>query len=460
MTQNNLYGLWPHQEKAVVDIETAWRNGYRSVCYQLGTGGGKSRILRQIINNHYAAKKTIYLIAHRKNLVDQLSDEIREAGINHGIIAAGKPYIRYRVQVASLQTLVRRKGLPESDLIVIDEFHHARSKSYLSIIERWPDALVLGVTATPERLDGKPLSEVADHLITGPDMRTLIDQGFLSDYEYYAPQIINPPKHMTGGEYRLDEVASLMDNKKIIGSAVDHYKKYADGLPAIVSCASIAHAEHVAEGFSNSGYRAMAVHSKIDQKLIKGALNGLKNGSMQVITQCELLGEGIDIPGATVLIGLRHTASLTIFLQHIGRVLRKCEGKDKAIILDHVGNYLRHGMPDDPRQWSLDKIRMKDSGTLEYKRCPKCIRPVVRSARTCPSCGFQWAAERVSRQLPEEVEGELVAISRPKTTITWEGLIEEIRIGAGSMKESIAIARSFGYRHTAGYTVWKKVLRR
>lgn len=742
MTQNNLFGLWPHQEKAVIDIENAWRNGNPAVCYQCPTGGGKSRILRTIIDNHANARKTIYIIAHRKNLVKQLSDEIAEADIKHGIIAAGKPYVRYRVQVCSLQTLARRKGLEESDLIVIDEClppgyllngsgaidkasvgdlistydeagnkiikstitkiikrkyfdslikikcnnkeivttknhpfltargwikakeinkddklllylwernkkdqenmfygmstqsefynygqnkqkicfrenekkqfnvearskreslcnikkdrsptkiqrwkrktntgtcyenifknkknririrnscsnkkikgfrisymlqdryskqaiknwnrsrreftqfskkknarfkkrkiikfygvdnitilqrgshdynkamrgqdyvynievkktenyivngfvihncHHAKSKSYSTLIEKWPDALLLGVTATPQRLDGKPLSDVFDHLITGPNMRTLIDQGFLADYEYYAPQVVEAPKHMTGGEYRLDEVAELMDNKKIIGSAVDHYRKYVDGLPAIASCASIAHAEHVAEGFREAGYQAMAVHSRLDDKTIDKALNGLRNGSMQVITQCELLGEGTDIPGATALIGLRHTASLTIFLQHIGRVLRRCDGKEKAIILDHVGNYTRHGLPDDPREWSLDGRQKKDKGELIYKRCPECIRPVPKTSRTCPFCGFMWTPERVGRELPEEAEGELVEVSRPKTTIIWEGLVEEIRLRAGTLKEAIAIAKSYGYRHTAGYVAWTKVLKR
>lgn len=412
MTQNNLFGLWPHQEKAVTDIETVWQNGSKAVCYQCPTGGGKSRILRTIIDNHANAKKTIYIIAHRKKLVKQLSDEVSAAGIKHGIIAAGKPYLRYRVQVASLQTLVRRKGLEESDLIVIDEFHHAKSKSYTTIIERWPEALILGVTATPERLDGKPLSDVADHLITGPDMRTLIDQGFLADYEYYAPQVIEAPAHMTGGDFRLDEVAELMDHKKIIGSAVEHYRKYADRLPAIACCASIAHAEHVAEGFRESGYRSMAVHSKLDDKTIDNALNGLKDGSMQVLTQCDLIGEGIDIPGATALIGLRHTASLTIFLQQIGRVLRKHDGKEKAIILDHVGNYTRHGLPDDPREWTLEGRSKKDKGESKYKRCPQCIRPVPISTRSCPSCGFMWTAEAVRRELPEETEGELVEVKR------------------------------------------------
>ena len=458
MTQNNIYSLWPHQEKAVFEIESAYQNGFVSVLYQCPTGGGKSRILRTIIDNHAIAKKTIYIIAHRKNLVDQLSEELEDANIKHGIIAAGKPYIRYRVQVASLQTLTRRRGLPDSDLIVIDEAHHCKSKSYLSIINRWPNALILGVTATPERLDGKPLSDVFDHIITGPDMRTLIDEGFLADYEYYAPQIVKPPKHMTGGEYRLDEIAELMDKKKIIGSAVEHYKKYADGLPAIASCASIAHAEHVADGFRAAGYRSIAVHSRLEDKKIYDALNGLKNGSMQVITQCELLGEGIDIPGATVLIGLRHTASLTIFLQHIGRVLRRHDDKDKAIILDHVGNYMRHGMPDDPRVWTLDGA--KETGESKYKRCPKCIQPVLKTVRVCPFCEFEWAPKRVARELPEETEGELIAITRPRTKIKWEELIEEIRTRAKSLKESIAIAKSYGYRHTAGYTAWTKVLRR
>lgn len=460
---SDLFGLWEHQQKAVTEIEQAWLSGVRSVCYQLGTGGGKSRIIRTIVDNHSMSKKVIYVIAHRSNLVKQLSDELTGAGIRHGIIQSGMPYIKYRVQVCSIQTLVNRiDKLPIPEIIILDEAHHSKAPTFLKIITAWSSAYILGVTATPRRPDGNPLHDIFNRLILGPTMRELIDGGYLAEYEYYAPDDVSMEgAHVRAGEYINSEVMERVDKKSIIGSAVEHYRKYADHLPAIASCANIAHAEHVAAQFSEAGYKAMAIHSKMDDRDIIRGIRGLKDGSIEVLTQCELLGEGIDIPGAIALIGLRPTASEVIFLQHIGRVLRRNNGKKRAIILDHVGNWTRHGLPDDPRDWSLDgKEKKKDKSSL--KRCPDCLRPVAISARACPFCGHQWTEteEAVSR-IPEEREGELVQITGGGTRISvdWSTLVDIIRNRAHSQREAIAIAREYGEAHTKGWYIWNKVMK-
>ena len=172
--------LWPHQNKAVKEIFDLWFEGYKSICYQLGTGGGKSRIIRTIVNNHAAGKNVIYIVAHRKNLVKQLSDEISEVGIKHGIIGNGAPYIKYRVQVCSINTLYRKvETLPYPDLIIVDESHHYTSKTFRKIFDVWSDALVCGFTATPRRPDGTPLKDIFEKLILGPTNKELIRDGFL-----------------------------------------------------------------------------------------------------------------------------------------------------------------------------------------------------------------------------------------------------------------------------------------
>jgi len=400
--------------------------------------------------------------------VTQLSNELVEADIRHGIIASGYPRINYKVQVCSLQTLIRRlDNLPEAELIIIDECHHVKSKSYMKIIEKWDKALILGTTATPARLDGKPLKDIFQKLIIGPDMRKLINENYLSDYIYYAPieEIVSMEGvHIIAGEYNLSEALERVNTKAIIGSALEHYKKYADHQPAIVSCVNIFHAEHMAEEFKNAGYKALAIHSKLDQKEIEKGLHGLKDGSIELLMQCELLGEGIDIPGATVLIGLRPTLSETIFLQHIGRVLRKNDGKDKAIILDHVGNWERHGLPDDERFWSLESSTKKDSGELLYKRCPDCIRPVKKHAKQCPYCNYIWIAKETEACLPEQKDGNLVQITgeerEGKVSIDWQTLKEIISKEAKSLKQAIALARQFGKTHRQAWYVWKKILGR
>jgi DNA repair protein RadD len=456
---SDLFGLWPHQENAVKEIETLWKNKINSVCLQLSTGGGKTRIIRTIVDNHSQSKKIIYVIAHRSTLIKQLSAELDEAGIKHGIIQSGYPYIKYRVQVCSIQTLSRRlEKLPEAEMIIIDECHHAKSNTYNSVIKKMPNAKTLGVTATPQRLDGKPLSDIFQKLVIGPPMRELIDNNYLSEYDYFAPDVLDMAGvHKRGGDFVSSESEKKVNTKQIIGSVLAHYKKYADHKPAIACCVSIAHAESVAKQFVEAGYKARAVHSKQDQKYIDESIEGLKNGTVEILCQCELLGEGVDIKGAVAIIMLRPTASLTIFLQQIGRILRFFKGK-KAIILDHVGNWERHGLPDDPREWGLNGIK-KDTGESKYKRCPDCLHPVAKSARVCPHCGHQWTetADAVER-IPEEKEGTLVSIRELKR-LDKNDLIIKIAREARTLKDAIRIAKIAGIDNRGAWHIWVNCLK-
>ncbi|MGE4526392.1 MAG: DEAD/DEAH box helicase family protein [Sphaerochaeta sp.] len=454
----DLFGLRPYQIDAVAKIEKHWSEGKQAVLCQLPTGGGKSRIIRQIVDDYSQSKKVIYLIAHRNTLVNQLSKEVSEAGIKHGIIQAGSPYIRYRVQVCSMQTLVRRLDkMAEPEIIITDECHHIRSNSYMNILNKWPNANILGMTATPQRIDGKGFDDIFDELILGPSMKDLIAAGFLSDYEYYAPAIVDMEGvKKTGGDYNAKESVDRVDRKVITGSAVEHYRRYADHQPAIASCVSIAHSEHVAQEFRYAGYKAIAVNSTMDQMQVQRAINGLKDGTTEILTQCEMLGEGVDIPAATCLIGLRPTASLTIYLQHCGRVLRRAPGKDKAIILDHVGNWQRFGLPDDDREWTLEGKKKGAKESSKYKRCPECLRPVAVSARKCQWCGYVWMYEAQER-IPTEVEGTLVSVKDRKDDENQD-LYRAIARGAHNLKQAIKVAESMGYKHTSAFYVWTQLL--
>ena len=451
--------LWEHQQKAVEEIESAWASGIRSVCQQAPTGAGKTRILRKIIDNHAKTKKIIYIIAHRESLVQQLSDELEKIGIRHGIIKSGTPYIRYRTQVCSMQTLVRRLDkLEEADMIIIDECHHIMSNSYLKILEHWPDALVLGVTATPSRLSGEPLSDVFQKLIPGPQPSELMEKGVLCNYDYYAPDDVD----MTGarhqqGDFKKSEAQERSDNKKVIGSILEHYKKLADHEPAICCCVSIEHAEHVAEQFCNAGYRAVAIHSKMSGSY-ESAINGLRTGEVEILCQVEVLSEGVDIKGAKVLIMARPTESIVIFLQQVGRVLRSAPGKEKAIIIDHVSNFTRHGLPDDFRIWSLDgKIKKQEAS--EYKRCPQCQRPVPLSARQCPYCGFSWKeAEKAERDIPKEHAGELVNILERRKQ--QNDFVLAIMRQAISLAHAVEIAKKHGKTSKQAWFVWVKMMKK
>ena len=437
-------------------------NLYMDANFIVHHNSGKSRILRTIVDNHAQSKDVIYIIAHRNTLVQQLSDEIAEAGIRHGIIQSGSPYIRYRVQVCSMQTLVKRLvKLPRPELVVIDECHHVKASSYMQILNHWNDAKVLGMTATPERTDGSGLDDVFQKIILGESVRSLIDAGFLSDYDYYAPEQVDMTGvHIRAGEYKTAEALDKVDKHVITGSAVEHYKRFADHQPAIAACVSIAHSEHVAQEFRDAGYRALAVNSRMPAIEVARAIAGLRDGSLEVLTQCEMLSEGVDVPGAVALIWLRPTASLIVYLQNCGRVLRKGTNKPKAIILDHVGNYTRFGLPDDERSWSLQGKPKGPAEASKYKRCPACLHgDIPVSARVCKHCGYQWTetAEAVGR-IPEQAEGQLVAVKRNEEQ---QDLILAIARGnARNLKDAIRIARNLGYKHTSAYTVWTNILKK
>jgi superfamily II DNA or RNA helicase len=355
------------------------------------------------------------ILVHRQELVDQTSRTLTAFDVPHGVIAAGRTSDGSElIQVASVQTLIRRiDRVMDPDLIVIDEAHHAIAGSWRRVVERFDAARVLGVTATPERLDGKGLRDVFSDLVRGPEVRDLVRDGHLSAPVYYAP-----PQHidmasvqLRRGDYDQKGLESVMDAPKITGDAVDHYRRICAGKPAVVFCVSITHAEHVAEEFRRAGFRAATIDGTLSPEDRRDRVRSLGNGRLQVLTSCEIINEGFDLPIVSVGILLRPTQSLGLHLQQIGRVLRPAPGKDRAVILDHAGNLARHGLAEDVRDWSLDgaekrKKKAKAEDTIKTRQCPKCFACHPWSP-SCPECGNEYVTD--GRQI-EVVGGDLVAL--------------------------------------------------
>jgi len=297
--------------------------------------------------------------------------------------------------------------------ILVHNCHHAIAGSWRRVVERFASARVLGVTATPERLDGKGLRDVFSDLVRGPEVRDLVRDGHLSAPLYYAP-----PQHidmasvqLRRGDYDQKGLESVMDAPKITGDAVDHYRRICAGKPAVVFCVSIAHAEHVAEEFRRAGFRAATIDGTLSPEDRRDRVRSLGNGRLQVLTSCEIINEGFDLPIVSVGILLRPTQSLGLHLQQIGRVLRPAPGKDRAVILDHAGNLARHGLAEDIRDWSLDgaekrKKKAKAEDTIKTRQCPECFACHPWAA-SCQECGYEYVTD--GRQI-EVVGGDLVAI--------------------------------------------------
>ena len=468
---------WSHQTKLVKRTIDAFDSGTRRIILQCPTGSGKTRMIRMIVDHYKPIGKIIYLVTHRTSLVEQLGNELKEAGIFFSYVLPDFPMLRCRVLVCSLMTLVRRfEKMQEPDIVIIDEAHHSLCESYKKLFRNWPEIILLGLTATPRLLDGRPLKNVYQKLIPGPQIRELIDGGYLSDFEYYAPlRVDRSDIHKVAGEFNPAEVVAKVDTRVIIGDEIEHYRKYADHKPGIGSCSTIIHCEHMAAQFREAGYKAEAIHSKLPKEKIARLLNGLKQGFLELLFQCELLGEGVDIKGAVVSLDCQLTASLTKFMQRNGRILRYSEGKI-AIFLDCVGNWEIHGLPDDNRKWSLDGKDKIDQGILLYKRCDNCYRPVKKSLSICPFCGTSFeTAIRVGRALPEHKPGELVNVRSEIITIPeWVAEHEkEIGITPNNKKaaihemykvktydQAVEVAKKHGYAPAFARVVWSKVLKR
>ena len=443
--------LREYQQKAVDNIRLSYNSGKNAPLFVLSTGGGKTFIFSHIARNASKKSKRVLILVHRVELLRQTSKSLTFLGVKHGLINPKyTPDISANVQVASVPTLVRRLNkIQEPDLIIIDEAHHATAGSWDKIVSHYPNAKILGVTATPCRGDGKGLGVIAgglfDDLICGPQTPELIEMGFLVQPKVYAPKnnLDLSKVHTRMGDYDKKEISDLMDRPTITGDAVSHYKRLCSGVPAVAFCVSIKHAEHVAQQFRMAGYKAYAVSGETDDDKRDKLLAGLGDGTVDLIASCDLISEGTDIPAIGCAILLRPTQSLGLYIQQVGRALRPSEGKKNAVILDHVGNVLNHGMPDDERTWTLEgKKRRKgskiDEPTVLVTQCGKCFA-VYKPAPECPECGHKT---KKNEREPEQVDGELEEIRREE--VKKEKKIENYQ--AGSYSELQEIARKRGYK--------------
>jgi len=406
--------LRSYQQDLIDRTRAALIAGAKSVLIQAPTGAGKTALTAAMLGAARAKGKRAWFIVHRRELVKQSVEAFRMAGVPCGIVAAGfKMDARQQIQICSIQTLARRTHLlMPPDMIVPDEAHHSVSKSWATVLDQYPKARRIGLTATPERLDGRGLCDHFDEMIQGPAVRSLIDAGYLSDYRYYAPTM--PDLEGVGtvaGDLNKGQLSAAMDTPTITGDAVDHYRRLAQGKRAVAFAVSREHSRHIVGQFLGAGVPAEHVDGETKTEDRDAAIERFRTGKTLVLSNVDLFGEGFDLPAIEAAILLRPTASLGLFLQQVGRALRPSPGKSHAIILDHAGNVTRHGLPDDPREWSLDskpRSKCKAKPSLSVRLCPKCYGAMPPGRMSCAICGHTFAP--TPRQV-DEVEGELQEMS-------------------------------------------------
>lgn len=404
--------LRDYQETGIEQLREAFAQGIRRACYTAPCGAGKTAMVIFMASSAALMGKRTLFLTHRVELQDQAAEAFQSSGVHFGIISPRTPMTQDRIQLGSVQTVVRRiEKITAPDLIICDEHHHSVAKTWLKIFTQWPDAFVVGLTATPQRIDGKGLKEVSDILIEGPTTKELIQQGYLAPYRYYAPpqkfSMENIKTKM--GDYDQKQVAEAVDKSVIIGDAVQHYQKLADGKRAIVYCASVAHSKHVAQQFTEAGYKSAHLDGETHPIERRRITSDFRSGKLQIISNCDIVSEGYNCPGAEVVILLRPTQSVTLFLQQATRGMRpdKENPEKVSLILDHVSNVSRHGLPDSDREWTLEgATKEKNASKSEFpvRQCPRCYN-THRPAPICDLCGYVYPIEE--RAELEQKKGEL-----------------------------------------------------
>jgi DNA repair protein RadD len=398
----------PYQKKADADIRAAFAAGYRRVLLVMPCGSGKTVVFGRIAQSAIGRDFPVLMMAHRKELIIQASSKLTGFDVQHGIIKSGIPaYYEMQIQVGSVQTIVGKlPQLRKPKLIIPDEAHHSQNVTQQTIITNYPDAKLLGVTASPIFGNGRTMGGYYDTIVMGPTVRELVDDGYLTRTLVFGPP---PVADLENADYNdIEELEQRMNKRTVTGDAVQHYSAICPGEPAIVYCTTTKHCEDVAQQFREAGFKFYRIDGTMHADLRDKLLKDFDSGAIDGLCSCDLIGEGTDVPRARVAIKLAPTKVLQKHIQNDGRVSRPmyaagfdlntregrlqaiAEGvKPYSIVIDCVNNLFFHGLPDDEFIWSLTEavIQLRNGQALvPMQQCANCWLHYT-PAPTCPYCG-------------------------------------------------------------------------
>jgi superfamily II DNA or RNA helicase len=412
----------------IEDLRQRFRDGYRRPLIVAPTRWGKGFVCAWMIRRAVAKGYRVLFLVNRRNIVHDQSRRLDALGLDHGIIMGGhkrrKPWLS--VHIASIDTLYRREIVPKADLLYVDEAHFAISPTWEHALARYPDAAVIGMTATPERLDGRGLGHIFDCMVHGPTVAEATEAGRLVPARVYAPSTPDLSSvHVRAGDFQTNELEAAMDKPKLVGDITDHWLRHGRGRPTIGFAVSVKNSKKMMEAFQAAGVRTTHVDASTPDEGRDDAWNGLASGKYEVVWNVGLASYGWDAPKVSCLIDAQPTMSLTRHLQMHGRVLtrapgkvdalildHRAPGKVDALILDHAGNTLRHGFVDDDRDWQLGdkpKKRKKTDTAPSVCTCEECWFTFRSTLRECPDCG--WERSLNEREVAHE-DGELQEVKR------------------------------------------------
>lgn len=342
-------------------------------------------------------KNNVLFLVHRKELIDQIRNTLTMNDVDMNFVNLGM-----------VQTVVRRlEKTSEPALIIIDESHHVLANSYKKIINHFSNAKVVGFTATPVRINGGGLGDINDMLIEKVNVKWLIENQFLAPYKYFAPEIVQTETLdiKRTGEFDMTGLDDQFNKRMIWGDVIKHYQKLADGQQAILYASSLYQSQKMAASFEQVGITAAHIDGKTPKAERDHIIQQFRNGEIKVLCNLDLIGEGFDVPDCSTVIMLRPTQSLSLYIQQSMRGMRYRPEKT-SIIIDHVGNVSRFGLPDMERTWTLEPKKGSNSKKAEapVKICPDCFMTVLSSNKQCEHCGHEFKVEAKPIQIDDAVE--------------------------------------------------------
>ncbi|MBH0113210.1 DEAD/DEAH box helicase [Novosphingobium sp. YJ-S2-02] len=449
-------GLHDWQFALLDEVARLFHQGHRRVLLQCPTGGGKTVMaLSALLSSILRGWQAMFLV-HRKELIRQTSERFTSSALGHSFVASKFPFDpEATLLLAGVQTLVNRLAavLPPR-LVIVDECHHAVSKTYTQILEYWPDAFILGLTATPERLDGRGLGEQYDVLVKGPSPQWLIANHYLAPYDYFAPDIPDMSGvGSSGAEINREAAAGVLNRPKLVGSIVEHYLRLGGGGQGIVFAQNRKHSRAIAAAFSAEGIPASHVDGDTPDDERDAFDKAFRCGDIRIGVNVNLFGEGYDVPNISYLGIGAATKSLINHLQWCGRVLRYVPGK-RAVICDHAGNAIPvHlggrglGLPDDDRDWSLDgaaaRRDAKEKDWTSITQCLNCYQIYPSAKPECPGCSSH---HRAPPPPIKETAGKLSKLEREAAKKAMQDRRKREEWACKSYREFLSLAQSRNYQ--------------
>lgn len=440
--------LRDYQEELVNGLYNSMSKGNKNIMVQSPAGSGKSVTMSEIARRATDKGNRVLFIVHRRELVIQIKSTFIANDVDMELCHVG--------MVQTVANRIKKDNEPTPSIILVDEAHHALAKTYTNIFEHFPNAFVYGFTATPWRMSNKGFTDVFEDLILGKTVDWLIDEHRLAPFRYYSVNLMDSDilTHNSTGDFNNDSITKAMQ-KTIYGDAVTNYKKFADGKKTIIYTHNVESSINVAEKFKDSGYSALQVDGKTPKQQRELAMEMFREGKVNILVNAELYGEGVDVPDCECVILLRPTESLTLFIQQTMRAMRYQPNK-QAIIIDHVGNWYRHGLPDTEHNWKEyfeggKKKKSKDN-SIPIKECPECFGVVESSYTICPYCGCEF---------PKEMQEDYDLILNAELEEVTEDKVIQLNLKTAEECESIEelyqLAKENGYKPGWAYVQAKRL---